>query len=45
MGYVSPKNQFNSEMNKIEKDKFEKFAKYKLKKNAETGNFYISAVT
>mgnify|MGYP000095759258 FL=1 len=45
VGYVSPKNQFNSEMNKIEKDKFEKFAKYKLKKNAETGNFYISAVT
>lgn len=44
VGYVSPKNQFNPEMSKIEKDKFEKFAKYKLKKNTETGNFYISAV-
>ena len=44
VGYVSPKNQFNSDMNKVNSNKVEKFAKYKLTKNSETGNFYISAV-
>ncbi len=44
VGYVSPKDQFNSEMNKVNPNKVEKFARYKLTKSSETGNFYISAV-
>lgn len=44
VGYVSPKNQFNSEMNKVFNNKVEKYAKYRLKKNINTGNFYILSV-
>lgn len=44
VGYISPKNQFNSEMNKVDKCKIEKFARYKLKKNTSTGEFYVSEV-
>ena len=44
VGYISPKDQFNSEMNKVNPNKVEKFARYKLTKSSETGNFYISAV-
>lgn len=44
VGYVLPQNQFNCEMNKVEKNKVEKFARYKLKKSVQTGNLYISSV-
>ncbi len=45
VGYVSPKNQFNSEMNKVFENKVEKYAKYRLKKDTNTGDFYILSVT
>ncbi len=44
VGYVSPKNQFNSTMDKIIENKIEKIQTYKLKKDKETGDFYVSAV-
>ncbi len=45
VGYISPKNQFNGEMNKIFDNRVEKYAKYRLKKNMNTGDFYVSSVT
>lgn len=45
VGYVSPKNQFNSKMNSIFENKIEKYAKYRLKKNLNTGNFYVLSVS
>lgn len=44
VGYVSPKNQFSSEMNKVFNNRVEKYAKYRLKKNSNTGDFYILSV-
>ncbi len=44
VGYVSPKNQFSSTMDKIFENKIEKFAKYTLAKNSDTGELYIAAV-
>ncbi len=45
VGYVAPKNQFSKSMNKVFENKVEKFAKYRLKKNIDTGEFYVSSVT
>lgn len=45
VGYVSPKNQFNNRMNAVFENKIEKYAKYRLKKNINTGNFYVMSVS
>jgi hypothetical protein len=44
VGYVSPKNQFSSSMDSVYNNRVEKYAKYRLKKNANTGNFYVLSV-
>lgn len=44
VGYVIPEDGFNSSMTLLSENKIEKYMQYHLKKNQNTGKYFISAV-